>query len=295
MFGPPGALVGAAAGHFFIDRKGEAPKKQKERVMALTAGALYQMAMAGKKYSHTADQALRMILDHANIALGKPLSVYDLPYLIDQSAHIPQCVAKLAQGTRQYPELAYLASTWLWRIAVCEGAPAPAALALIESFSRSAGLTHEQTMQAAFIYSRGAAANTDGGRKAASSTLGVAYNADKDQIKQAFRALSLKYHPDKHANLDPDIHQLTADKFAEIKDAYETLNGSGPLTGDWFAHAPNAPQIIPVTPHAVVICFICKHPQQLPDSPEQAHCRHCQALLTFERPLAEHLIAQEHR
>ena len=294
MFGPTGALVGAAAGHFFVDRKGQAPKKERERVMALTAGALYQMALSDKKLSRTGDQTLHLILDQANIALGKPLSKYDLPYLIDQSAHIPHSVQKLAQTTRQYPELAYMATTWLWRIAVCDGPPAPPALAMISSFVTAAGLTHDQSIQAALIYYRDASANTESGRNEACSTLGVAYNAESEQIKQAFRALSLKYHPDKHANLDPDIRQLTADKFAEIKDAYETLNGAGPISGNWYAHAPNTPQIIPATPQAVVICYICKHPLQLPNSPAQAHCPHCQALLAFELPLAEHLIAQEH-
>jgi len=294
MFGPTGALIGAAAGHFFVDRKGEAPKKERERVLALTAGALYQLALTSKKYSHLEDLTLKLILGQANIALGKPLSAYDLPYLIDQSAHIPQCATKLALTTRPYPELAGLAATWLWRMAVCDGPASPPSLAMINEFASAAGLSHDQAMQAALVYYRGAATNTDASRKQACSTLGVAYNADAEQIKQSFRALSLKFHPDKHAALDPDIRQLTAEKFSQIKAAYETLNGSGTLLGEWYSHAPAAPQIIPAAPGAVVICFICKQPQQLPADPAQAHCPHCQALLSFERPLAEHLVAQEH-
>ncbi len=293
MFGPTGALVGAAAGHFLIDRKGEAPKKERERMLALTAGSLYQLATADKKYSHTNDQTLKLILEQANTALGKPLTVYDLPYLIDQSAHIPQCLTKLAQSLRAYPELASLTTVWLWRMAVCEGPPPSAALALISSFTAAAGLTHEQAMQAALVYCRSAAVSSGDSRKTACATLGVAYDADRDMIKGAFRALSLKFHPDKHAALDPDIRQLTAEKFAQIKEAYETLNGSPSLQGDWYSHAPESPQILPAAPGTPVICFICKLPHQLPDAPALAHCRYCQALLAFERPLAEYLLAQE--
>jgi len=294
MFGPTGALVGAAAGHFLIDRKGEAPKKERERMLALTAGALYQLALTEKKYSHTADQTLKIILEQANTALGKPLTVYDLPYLIDQSAHIPQCLTRLAQSLRAYPELACLAAVWLWRMAVCDGPAAPPALAMISDFAAIAGLTREQALQAALVYSRCASSSSSGdSRKTACATLGVAYDADTDQIKQAFRALSLKFHPDKHAALDPDIRQLTAEKFTQIKAAYETLNGAPALHGDWYAHAPECPQILPAEPGTHVICFICQSPHRLPDAPALAHCRYCQALLAFERPLAEYLLAQE--
>jgi hypothetical protein len=262
-------------------------------VLALAAGALYQLALANKKYSNREDLTLKLILGQANMALGKPLSAYDLPYLIDHSATVPHCAAKLARTTRPYPELAGLAATWLWRMAVCDGPASPPSLALINDFTNAAGLSREQAMQAALVYYRGAATNTDASRKQACSTLGVAYNADADQIKQSFRALSLRFHPDKHAALDPDIRQLTAEKFSQIKAAYETLNGAGPLSGEWFSHASNAPRIIPSASGAMVICFICKQPQQLPSDPAQAHCPHCQALLAFERPLAEHLVASE--
>ncbi|MDA3926937.1 MAG: DnaJ domain-containing protein [Kiritimatiellae bacterium] len=294
IFGPTGALVGAAAGHLFVDRKGEAPKKERERVLVLTAGALYQLALTNKKFSRSEDLTLKLILEHANIALGKPLTIYDLPFLIDQSTHIPQCITRLARITRPYPELASLAATWFWRMAVCNGPVSPTSLAMINDFVGASGLSHEQAMQAAFVYYRGAATNTNENRQQACSTLGVAYDANEEQIKQSFRTLSLKFHPDKHTALDPDIRQLTADKFTQIKDAYETLNGSAPLHGDWYSHAPQAPQTIPATPGTVVICFICKRQQQLPDDPAQVHCPYCQALLAFERPLAEHLIAQEH-
>ncbi|MDD2599133.1 MAG: DnaJ domain-containing protein [Kiritimatiellae bacterium] len=293
MFGPTGALVGAAAGHFLVDRKGEAPKKERERVLALTAGALYQLALTNQRYSSIEDLTLKLILEHANIALGKPLTVYDLPYLIDQSANIPHCLRKLAQTTRAYPELACLAATWLWRMAVCDGPPTPPALAMMDDFAIVTGLTQEQAMQAALVYHRGAAMGAGNNHRAACATLGVAYDADAEQIKQAFRALSLKYHPDKHAALDPHIRQLTAEKFTQIKDAYETLNSSEPHHNNWYAHAPESPQILPAIPGEDVICFICKQPAQLPDPASRAHCWHCQALLAFERPLAEYLLAQE--
>ena len=48
--------------------------------------------------------------------------------------------------------------------------------------------------------------------------LGVSETSSKDEIKRAYRSLSLKYHPDKNGgNLD------AISKFQKISEAYETL------------------------------------------------------------------------
>ena len=49
-------------------------------------------------------------------------------------------------------------------------------------------------------------------------TLGVDRSATRDQIKQAYRHLALKYHPDR--NHEPDAE----DKFREIAEAYAVLS-----------------------------------------------------------------------
>lgn len=45
--------------------------------------------------------------------------------------------------------------------------------------------------------------------------LGISKNATKIEIRNAFRKLSLKYHPDKGSK--------TQDKFIQIKNAYEKM------------------------------------------------------------------------
>ena len=47
------------------------------------------------------------------------------------------------------------------------------------------------------------------------SILNVSNNADEDQIKQAYRALAMKYHPDKN----PDS-KTAEEKFKRISEAY---------------------------------------------------------------------------
>lgn len=49
--------------------------------------------------------------------------------------------------------------------------------------------------------------------------LGVKPNSSSDEIKKAYRKLSLKYHPDKNEN-----DEFFADRFREIQEAYEALS-----------------------------------------------------------------------
>ncbi|WP_292009581.1 DnaJ domain-containing protein [Chryseobacterium sp.] len=49
--------------------------------------------------------------------------------------------------------------------------------------------------------------------------LGISQDASEEDIKKAYRKLSLKYHPDKNENDD-----FFADRFREIQEAYEMLS-----------------------------------------------------------------------
>ncbi|WP_345765913.1 DnaJ domain-containing protein [Chryseobacterium endophyticum] len=49
--------------------------------------------------------------------------------------------------------------------------------------------------------------------------LGISNDASEEDIKKAYRKLSLKYHPDKNEN-----DAFFADRFREIQEAYETLS-----------------------------------------------------------------------
>jgi uncharacterized membrane protein YkvA (DUF1232 family) len=55
--------------------------------------------------------------------------------------------------------------------------------------------------------------------------LGVARGASCDEIKNAYRKLANKYHPDKVNYLGEEFKELADKRFKEIQEAYEQLGG----------------------------------------------------------------------
>ncbi|KAL6009744.1 hypothetical protein ACLOJK_000173 [Asimina triloba] len=53
--------------------------------------------------------------------------------------------------------------------------------------------------------------------------LGVTRNATKVEIKEAFRTLALKFHPDKHSQSTKEVRDSAVLKFKQVSEAYEVL------------------------------------------------------------------------
>ncbi|MDR2849185.1 MAG: DnaJ domain-containing protein [Verrucomicrobiota bacterium] len=288
FLGPWGALAGAAAGHFFVDRKAPSPQKQAQRLLAITAAALHELANADSRYTPQEDKAIRTILAELNRAVDGALAPHELAYLIDDCTRIDHALARLSDHVRGNANLARASAVWLWRVAVSDGDETPAEIACIEHYAHHARLPEDELRYTSVLYVRQSASAQD--RRAACHTLGLPYHAGEADVKRAYRTLSQTYHPDKHAALDPAIRALASEKFAQIKTAYDTL--SGKAWGDWFALAPSGAQLLPAAGEAHARCFTCGQRVILPAAEHivSARCPVCQSLLAFERDLAAQLI-----
>ncbi len=292
MFGPWGALAGAAAGHYFVDKKAPNPEKQALRLLAVTAGALYELAGVDGRYTAKEDKAIRSILGEINQNSGASLAPHELAYLIDDAARIDSSLARLAATVRGNTPLARAAVAWLWRVAVSDCDENREETACITTFSYHAGLSEDELRHTSLLYVRYASAASDKDRQSACSVLGVPYHADAAAIKSAYRQLSQKYHPDKHAALDPDIRALTSDKFAQVKAAYDLLSTSTCAENAWVAKQADTGQLAPAAAESAVACFACGLKVRLPliEHLASARCPACQTLLVFERDIAEQLV-----
>jgi len=223
FLGPWGAVCGATVGHFMVDRKKAVDqKKEAMRLMALIAAAFHELACCDGAYSKAEDHTIRAVLGDFNTRMGSPLDTHSLLFLIDDAGRIDRGVERLATMLRPHHELAHEALLWFWHIALCDGALTKREEALLGHFVHVAGMPPQEAHYIASQF-MGQCTSVDQSCRAACDVLGVSYDASLDTIKQTYRALSLKYHPDKHADLDPDIRALTAEKFTQIKQAYDTL------------------------------------------------------------------------
>ena len=53
--------------------------------------------------------------------------------------------------------------------------------------------------------------------------LEISPDASEDEIKQAYRKMAKKYHPDKVAHLGEDVSKQAGEKFRKVQEAYENL------------------------------------------------------------------------
>jgi DnaJ like chaperone protein len=73
-----------------------------------------------------------------------------------------------------------------------------------------------------WTYARVRAAYASGGSRAF-EILGVQRDASVEEIKQAYRRLTVENHPDRVANLGPELVRLAEEKFKLIQEAYEEV------------------------------------------------------------------------
>ena len=289
FLGPLGALAGAAAGHFLVDRKAPSPQKNAQRLIAIAAAAFCELAKADGRYTAKEDNAIRAILSELNQAVGNVLSPHDIAYLIADCTRIDNALPRLAAQARTAPDLARASVVWLWRVAVSDGDETPAEIDCISQYAHHAGVPEDEVRRASLLYVRQSASAQE--RRAACHTLGVPYHADESQIKSAYRTLSQTYHPDKHAGIDPAIKALASEKFAQIKTAYDTLRGNTSWS-ELFARSASGDQLVPAAGGMESRCFICGQRVRLPATEHlvSARCPICQTLLAFERDIAAQFV-----
>ena len=295
FFGPMGTMAGAAVGHLFFDRK---QKKQEERerqkFLAYLAGSLYHFSVLDGPYHPDEERTIQMILAETNVQLGNCLRPAELRPLVDAARTIPDVESLLLMRVRGNPDLMQRMLFWHLRVAVSDGFLTKPEREVLFSLPGQIGLPPPLADSIFRLFLPESVFHETGpDHLSACKVLGVSLSATAEQIKKAYRKLSLTYHPDRHADLPPEMRALASEKFNQITQAYDLLSSTtapDPERFSWGKHSPEG-KLVQLSRGEVACCFICGKLARLPDpfDPFTTRCPVCQALLTFEKEMASQL------
>lgn len=228
LFGPLGALFGAYVGSMF---SGEGAVKGTyfhsridedktpygdTRAGDFAAAMLSLFAYVSKADKQVKSSEVQYVKKFLVDKFGKS-NAQDLMYLYKEILNKEYNIVDISNQIRSHMdyysrlELLHI----LFGIAKADGIIHPLEISAINEIGRGLGISANDynSIKSIFI----------GDANQAYNILNVNPNDDTDTIKKAYRELATKYHPDKVANLGPEIQKLAEEKFKSINNAYQTI------------------------------------------------------------------------
>ena len=210
--GPVGALVGAVAGHFFLDRESDPGVTFTIAVVALAG----KMARADGVVTEEEFEVFRQVFgvppeEQANVRRIFNLARQD----IAGYEHYAGQIARLFMGN---PAMLEDILDGLFEIAKADGVLHPGEAAFLERVAEIFGFAPNEFRR--IRASHFAPELTD-----PYVILGLSYAADSDELKQTYRRLVRENHPDSlmARGVPPEFIKLANDKLAAINSAYEKI------------------------------------------------------------------------
>ncbi|MBO1319595.1 J domain-containing protein [Acanthopleuribacter pedis] len=194
--------------------------------------------------------------------------------------------SRLFETARERPELRLSLLMIAWRVAAREHRLTEARLQCIQAFADRMGATPEEFQLCRQPYYRQIG-------ETPYKILGLPSDADAKQVKTAFREKSIAYHPDRNQNASPELQALAAERFHQIKQAYQAIQNQGAM-GKLYGKQGEPAGLFHPDGGEVACCFVCGQKARLPQDQSKharARCPKCQALLLFERTTAQQWLA----
>ena len=104
---------------------------------------------------------------------------------------------------------------YLVQLAVADGQFDGSEKSVLEAIGTTIGLSASDVASVIAMFYK----ETD----SAYAVLEIQPSATDDEVRQAYRRMAMKNHPDKVATLGPDVQKAAAEKFRQIQEAYETI------------------------------------------------------------------------
>jgi DnaJ like chaperone protein len=210
--GPIGALVGAVAGHFFLDREADPGVTFTIAVVALAG----KMARADGVVTETEFDVFRSVFgvpvqEEANIRRIFNLARQDIAGF----EHYAGQIAHLFMGN---PAMLEDVLDGLFEIAKADGVLHPAEAQFLERVAEIFGFAPGE-------FRRIRASHFPPELTDPYVIMGISYSADENELKQTYRRLVKENHPDSlmARGVPPEFIKLATDKLAAINNAYDKI------------------------------------------------------------------------
>ena len=211
--GPLGALVGAFAGHLFIDRKNDGDPGVTFTIAFIALCA--KMAKADGVVTEDEVEAFQRIFrvppsEEANVRRIFNLARQDV-------AGFEVYAAQIARAFRGNPAVLEDILDGLFEIAKADNVLHPGELSFLETVAEIFGFAPNEFRRIRASHFPDASDPY--------VILGVAHNANDDEIKRTWRLLVRENHPDRlmARGVPPEFIKLANDKLAAINAAYEKI------------------------------------------------------------------------
>jgi DnaJ like chaperone protein len=216
--GPVGAAFGALAGHFLVDRPATAPSRAADPGVAFTIAMIAlgaKMAKADGMATGDEEEAFRQYFrvppsEEANVRRIFRLARQD-------TAGFEAYARQIANIYRGQPAVLEDILDGLFEIAKADGILHPGELAFLERVADIFGFAPNEF--------RRIRASHFPDREDPYLILGVAHDANEDEIKRTYRLLVRENHPDSlmARGVPEEFVKLANDKLAAINTAYERI------------------------------------------------------------------------
>jgi len=210
--GPIGAIVGAVAGHFLLDRETD-PGVTFTIAMVALAG---KMARADGVVTDKDFEVFRKVFSIPPAEVANVKRIFDLARQdIAGFEHYAQQIARLFVGN---PAVLEDVLDGLFEIAKADGVLHPAEAKFLERVAEIFGFAPGE-------YRRIRASHFAPELTDPYVILGLSYSADEDELKQTYRRLVRENHPDSlmARGVPPEFIKLATDKLAAINNAYDKI------------------------------------------------------------------------
>jgi DnaJ-domain-containing protein 1 len=292
MVDPISILIGSAAGALIYKYFNEADQteySEAEMFMMGVCSFLYLVAEADGTVDAKEEKLIRTLFSEVVKCENSAIEDARVSTCLVEARNNQELQQLVISHAKTDEELRHFLLRSAWRVAVRDGTISDEEVELIVHAAQVMNASHDDLILSSLPYCR----RTKNAEMldAARGILGVPENASAQEVKENYRALSAKYHPDRFSSENPVVVEMAAEKFRQINEAYKLLSGGDE---NFYVLTAQKDQITQATSQGICRCYFCSQKAKLPSSKyiDTARCAKCQALLAFDSETAEFLFEQ---